>query len=184
MRDPAFHKPNRLQGQLLIADPSVHDETFYKSVIVISAHSKKRGATGLILNHPSTISVGELVEDEELRPLWHLPVHIGGPVDRDKLIFAALSWNKKFSIETRLSPEEAISYLQDPNCVVCAYAGHSSWTQGQLENELKHSTWIVTPPSAELANSSFEPSLWKKTLSSISPFHRILAETPRDVFLN
>ena len=51
--DEAPNLPIKLQGQLLIADPSLRDGFFNRSVILLTDHHYEDGANGLILNHPT-----------------------------------------------------------------------------------------------------------------------------------
>ena len=55
-----------LQGQLLIASPSLLDSNFRRTVVLVTEHSDE-GAAGLVLNRPSPASVSDLVP--ELEPL-------------------------------------------------------------------------------------------------------------------
>src|SRR5262245_35653780 len=80
-----------LDGQLLIAMPSMSDKRFARSVIYICAHTDD-GAMGLIVNQRAPhISFAELLgqlsieEDGESAArragLIDLDVHVGGPVE-------------------------------------------------------------------------------------------------------
>ncbi|MEC8941830.1 MAG: YqgE/AlgH family protein, partial [Verrucomicrobiota bacterium] len=62
---PRQESPIRLQGQLLIADPTLREGIFPHSVILLTEHNAEEGAYGLILNHPSDHKVGEFLKDEE-----------------------------------------------------------------------------------------------------------------------
>ena len=90
--------PIRLEGQLLIANPTLGEGPFHHSVILLAEHSAEEGAFGLILNHPSGHSVGDFLQQEEFAALASIPVHIGGPVSPSDLSFAALWWSECSSI--------------------------------------------------------------------------------------
>ncbi|MDA7865828.1 YqgE/AlgH family protein, partial [Akkermansiaceae bacterium] len=77
-----------LRQKLLLADPSLRDGTFNKSVVLLAEHTPAEGAFGLILNQPSGRTVGDLISDPDFLELWQLPVHLGGPVARDQLTFS------------------------------------------------------------------------------------------------
>lgn len=174
-----------LNGRLLLADPSLRDGTFHKSVILVGDHSPTEGAFGLILNHPSGKTVGDVLPSPEFAPLAQLPVHLGGPVARNKLTFAAL-WQSGSKLEhaVRIPAEEAISALKKPGTLVCAFAGYSGWTRDQLEGELEQQSWTVSDPTTSLLNLSHDLTLWKTLMRAHSPYHRILADAPDEILAN
>ncbi|MBT8037776.1 MAG: YqgE/AlgH family protein [Verrucomicrobiae bacterium] len=178
--------PIQLEGQLLIADPSLRSGLFNKSVILLAEHQSDEGAYGLILNHPTGQTVGELLKNDEFDALKNIHVHLGGPVGQEHLTFAAF-WtqdNQQLRFATRISAEDATTRTQQPGTLIRAFAGYSGWTPGQLEGELRKNSWIPTHPSTELLAGDHEQDLWARLLRSISPYHQILAEAPDDIFVN
>lgn len=178
--------PIHLEGQLLLADPSLRDGIFNKSVIFLAEHSVDEGAYGLILNHPTNQTVGDLLASDEFQELKNIRVHIGGPIGQEHLTFAAFSTQSKnqLKLSTRMSAKDAIKRAQQPGTLVRAFAGYSGWTSGQLETELRRNSWITTLASGELLASDHEKDLWAELLRNISPYHQILAEAPDDIFVN
>jgi putative transcriptional regulator len=175
-----------LQGSLLLADPSLRDGTFARSVVLLAEHAPMDGAFGLILNQPTGDSVGDILPDDEFIALRQLAVHDGGPVARDQLTFSALWWSPKNGLRwaLRISAAEAAVQAQRPGRIVRAFIGYSGWTPGQLENEIQQNSWIHTPPQPDLFGHIHDQSLWAALLGKISPLHRILAEAPDDPTLN
>ncbi|NJM38255.1 MAG: YqgE/AlgH family protein [Akkermansiaceae bacterium] len=176
----------QLQGQLLLADPSLRSSTFRRSVILLADHHAERGAFGLILNHPSGKMVGDLLPGDQFAPLRKLPVHLGGPVQSDQLTFSSFWWSKKLGLRwsLRVSAEEACAHAKKPGHIVRAFIGYSGWTAGQLESELRHQSWILAQPQNHLLEFTHDLNLWAEILRGISPLHRILAEAPDDPSLN
>ncbi|MBT8044030.1 MAG: YqgE/AlgH family protein [Verrucomicrobiae bacterium] len=178
--------PIDLEGQLLIADPSLRDGFFNKSVILLAEHNTEDGAYGLILNQPTGQKVGDLLTTPEFVDLANIPVHLGGPVGQEHLTFAAL-WTvegETIKFATRISAADAIKRSHQPGTLVRAFAGYSGWTAGQLEGELRKNSWIPTVPTGSILASPHEQELWADLLRRISPFHTILAEAPDDIFVN
>src|SRR5665213_637806 len=70
-----------LDGQMLIATPTMSDERFSRSVIYICAHSPE-GAMGIIVNHPApNVSFPDLLVKLDVIPaanLIELPSSAGG----------------------------------------------------------------------------------------------------------
>lgn len=178
--------PIQLQGQLLLADPSLRDGTFHRSVILLAEHQADQGAFGLILNQPTGKTVGDFLHGEEFAALQQLQVHHGGPVAEDQLTFSSFWWSKKLGLRwaIRLSAKGAVAHSHRPGRIVRAYIGYSGWTAGQLENELRRSSWIAARPQPDLLGQAHDPQLWSELLRHISPLHRILAEAPEDPTLN
>ena len=83
-----------LDGQLLIAMPSMGDPRFERSVIYMCAHSEQ-GAMGLIINKTAPMMrFGDLIGQLDLLPdddicepppeLMEMPVLFGGPVEQGR----------------------------------------------------------------------------------------------------
>lgn len=177
--------PIQLQGQLLLSDPSLREGTFDRSVILIAEHKSDQGAMGFILNHPTGKVVGDFLQGDEFATLKKLAVHDGGPVSHDQLTFSSFWWTKKgLRWALRISVKEAAEQAHKPGRMVRAFVGYSGWTAGQLENELRRNSWIPAQPKPDLLGHEHDQALWSALLRRISPLHRILAEAPRDPFLN
>ena len=93
-RAPKSPKRGYLDGQMLIAMPTMGDERFVRSVIYVCAHSTE-GAMGIIVNQPApNITFGDLLVQLEVVPATdsiQLPsqasgvkVLKGGPVDTQR----------------------------------------------------------------------------------------------------
>ncbi len=175
-----------LTGTLLLATPSLRDGIFDRSVILLAEHSAEDGAFGLILNHPTGQEVGHFLQQPEFEPLARIPVHIGGPVSRGQLTFSAFWWNPHDGLhwQIRLPANEAIQRSKQPGVIVRAFVGYSGWTGGQLENELRHQSWIPVKPARDLLGKPHDPELWADILRSMSPFHRLLVDAPASPELN
>lgn len=178
--------PIQLQGKLLIADPSLRDGTFNRSVILLTNHTAADGAFGLILNHPTGKVVGDFLKGEEFSSLRHLAVHQGGPVSSNQMTFSSFWWSKKLGLRwaLRISAEDAVAHAHRPGRIVRAFIGYSGWSAGQLEGELRRNSWFPVKPEPDLLGHDHDRSLWHTLLRRLSPLHRILAEAPEDPYLN
>jgi putative transcriptional regulator len=175
-----------LQGQLLLADPSLREGIFHRSVILLADHAAEKGALGLILNRPTDKSVGDFLHGEDFELLRQLVVYEGGPVAHDQLTFAAFWWSPKKGLRwaLQISVAEALAQVRRPGRVVRAFIGCSGWTAGQLESELCRFTWVSARPGPDLLGRKHESRLWFDLMRSLSPLHRILAEAPPNPCLN
>lgn len=169
-----------------MADPSLREGTFQRSVILLAEHQPTQGAYGLILNHPTGKTVGDMLTGEEFEPLKYLPVHDGGPVAQDELTFTSFWWSRKLGLRwaLRISATDAVNHSRRPGRIVRAFLGYSGWSAGQLEGELRRNSWIPARPESTLLGYQHDQGLWAELLRTISPLHRILAEAPDDPSLN
>lgn len=177
---------SQLQGKLLIADPSLRDGTFNRSVVLMTHHSAEEGASGLILNHPTGKVVGDYLSGAEFTGLQQLAVHEGGPVMHEQMTFASFWWSRKLGLRwaLRISAKDAVDHAHRPGRIVRAFLGYSGWSPGQLEHELSRHAWFPVGPQADLLGHEHDRVLWAALMRRLSPLHRILAEAPDDPFLN
>ncbi len=175
-----------LAGNLLLAVPSLRDPNFSRTVVFMAAHSADEGAFGYVLNRPLGQRVADLLPDQELGALGQIPVFIGGPVATDKLAFASLHWNRKrgtLRCQTHLSVHDAMHELSMGH-VVRGFVGYSGWGKGQLEEEIKSRSWIISPPQRIVLNAKAHEKLWMSVLNEMGPVYRLIGNTPEKVELN
>ncbi|MEM0896465.1 MAG: YqgE/AlgH family protein [Verrucomicrobiota bacterium] len=183
-----FEQPEQicLEGTLILADPSLIEPTFARTVLLLTNHAPDDGAAGFVLNRPLGKKVGDLVTGEDLDQLGNLPVYVGGPVSTEQLTFAAFAWNRKNSeldFSTHLSSDQAAHRLEE-GFQVRAFVGYSGWSEGQLEDELKRQAWITKKPVEQLLGGPDGKELWVEMLKDMGPYYRLLSDTPEDPSLN
>ena len=65
---------------ILVAMPALNDTFFHKSVILLCRYDEE-GAFGLVMNHPTTTLVKEILSDEMKENVAaDIPLLLGGPV--------------------------------------------------------------------------------------------------------
>jgi putative transcriptional regulator len=162
-------KRGYLDGQMLIAMPSMGDERFARSVIYVCAHSSE-GAMGIVINQPAAnISFPDLLVQLDVVPATDLievepragsiKVLKGGPVDTQR---GFVLHSNDFFIENSTLPIDdgicltatldilkAIARGSGPRSAILAL-GYAGWAPGQLENEIQHNGWLHCPADAEL----------------------------------
>lgn len=174
-----------LDGQLLIAMPSMSDPRFDRSVVYICAHSAD-GAMGIVINqNAENINFPDLLKQLEILPddnkievptrLTGVTVHLGGPVEsaRGFVLHSSdyfvedntLPIDKSISLTATVDILRAIANGSGPDRALLAL-GYSGWAPGQLENEIRSNGWLICPASSELI---FDQDLDKK-------YHLALAE--------
>ena len=150
-----------LDGQLLIAMPSMKDPRFERAVILMCAHSAD-GAMGIILNQPTgeinfadLLDQLEVMDDEKLGPLASdlaiKPVHVGGPVESSRgfvlhsadytVADSTLSIRQGVCLTATIEILRAIAQDEGPEQSFLAL-GYAGWAPGQLENEVLSNGWL------------------------------------------
>ena len=158
-----------LNGQFLIAMPSMKDPRFARAVILLCAHSSE-GAMGIIVNQPTgEISFGdllgqlEIIGEEEFSSLDNKlaikPVHVGGPVESGRGFVlhsadynnsdATLSIKPGVCLTATVDILRAIANNEGPERSFLAL-GYAGWAPGQLEDELASNGWLNCAIDADL----------------------------------
>jgi len=174
-----------LAGSLLVAHPSMLDPNFRRTVLFISEHDPNEGALGVIINRPLDRQVADLVTDTPPTELAGVPVFLGGPVGKNKLMFAAFEWKKGhgFKLSHNVVLEHAITAAGEKN-LICAFVGYAGWGAGQLENEVKQKAWLLQKANPSLLKIDRLPNLWFDIMRSLGPWYKMLAAAPDDPSLN
>ena len=177
-----------LQGQLLVASPSLLDPNFRRTVVLVTEHNAE-GAAGLVLNRPSEAEVVEAVP--QLEPLADDGEHVwvGGPVEQNAVLV----------LGEFLDPDDAavplfgslgFPALDEPDDVVPLttrrriFAGYAGWGSGQLEDELAREDWILEPASNDDAFTEAPDELWADVLRRKGGIYELVARMPDDPSLN
>jgi len=157
-----------LDGQMLIAMPSMGDERFARAVIYMCAHSSD-GAMGIIVNQPAAhISFSDLLVQLEVVPaadVIQLPrqsavkVLKGGPVDTQRgfvlhsadffIENSTLPIDEGICLTATLDILKAIARGDGPASAVLAL-GYAGWAPGQLETEIHQNGWLHCAADREL----------------------------------
>lgn len=162
-------KSGYLDGQMLVAMPSMADPRFARSVIYLCAHSGD-GAMGLVVNRRSRrlkftdllVQLEVIKEDEAIllpKGVSTVPVLRGGPVDRGRGFVlhspdygagdATMAIEDGVSLTATVDILKAIAAGEGPRKAVLAL-GYAGWGSGQLENEIQRNDWLNCDPDEEL----------------------------------
>ncbi len=157
-------EPSFLEGQLLIAMPSMSDPRFARSVIYLCAHSEE-GAMGLIINQTAkNISFPDLLDRLDIFPpvsdvnepdtyddVPEIAIHVGGPVDTGRgfvlhtsdyfVADSTLNIQDDICLTATIDILKAIATGDGPQHSILAL-GYAGWSPGQLESEIQHNGWL------------------------------------------
>ena len=175
-----------LDGQMLIAMPSMHDERFTRSLIYVCAHSSE-GAMGIVVNHPvANIDFPDLLVKLNVIPAANrieLPpqagavkVLKGGPVETERgfvlhsgdffMDNSTLPINDGIFLTWTLDILKAIARGDGPANAILAL-GYAGWGAGQLENEIQQNGWLHCSADPELIFGGDTEQKYQKALRKI-----------------
>src|SRR3954449_4088000 len=158
-----------LDGQMLIAMPSMGDDRFARSLIYVFAHSSE-GAMGIVVNQPAqNINFPDLLVQLEVIPaadVIQLPpragavrVLKGGPVETGHgfvlhsadffIENSTLPIDEGICLTATLDILKAIARGNGPASALLAL-GYAGWAPGQLENEIQENGWLHCTADPEL----------------------------------
>jgi putative transcriptional regulator len=178
-----------LSGQLLLAAPSLRDPNFRRAVVLIGAHSEE-GAMGVVLNHPSGMTVGEAVPQLEEAVGELETVYVGGPVQPSSIVFLAEFLDPSpagLLVLGRIgfpAPEADIDELSEAIARRRVFAGYAGWGEGQLDEELDQGDWIAHPALPEDVFTEDPDELWSEVLARKGGVYTLIARMPLDPSVN
>src|ERR1700676_2316935 len=171
-------KPGYLDGQILVAMPTIRDDRFSRTVIYLCAHSSE-GAMGIVINQPAPhIDFGDLLVQLDVIPdnkLIELPLRAGevkvlkgGPVEtgRGFVLHSAdffienstLPIDNGICLTATLDVLKAIAKGDGPGNALLAL-GYAGWAPGQLETEIQDNGWLHCSADPDLI---FGPDIGNK----------------------
>ena len=175
---------------LLIADPSLNDYYFSRSVILLAEHDEN-GSLGLIVNKPTNVKLKELIKiDLPVNPV----VMLGGPVATDNIyIMHTLGKHIEGSMEISTGiywggdfEHIAAALNKDASLIkfIHFYVGYSGWTAGQLAGEIQANSWV--PESIDSTNFSLGHynNQWRNFMKSLGGEYAVWTNFPANPNLN
>jgi putative transcriptional regulator len=177
-------------GTLLIAEPFLKDPNFMRTVILLCEHQEE-GSFGFVINREFGSTLEDLLPDVTSLTL---PVYYGGPVQPDTLHFLhtcpneipgglevtdGVYWGGDFNAAIELLEKGELSHER-----IKFFIGYSGWTGGQLDNELKEKSWLMTQGVKRLVFHADNKEIWKDSLRHLGGDYEIMINFPTDPQLN
>jgi putative transcriptional regulator len=175
-----------LDGQLLIAMPSMADKRFARSVVYLCAHSGD-GAMGIVINKlASEVSFRDLLVQLDIVQAGNEPdlpggvdnvrVHRGGPVETGRgfvlhssdffLDNATLPIDEGVCLTATLEILRAISDGRGPDRALLAL-GYAGWRPGQLEFEIQSNGWLHSQADSDILFDDDVDAKYDRALAKI-----------------
>jgi len=160
---------------ILVAMPALNDTYFNKSVILLCKFDEE-GAFGLVMNHPTTTLVKDILSEEmQEKIVADIPLLLGGPVQPESF-WAVHSSDFSVKETTILSPNINLSSAQD---VLYSLAngqdvrsyhfgnGYAGWGAGQLDQEIQEESWWLGPLDENLLLNLDYELRWETTMENL-----------------
>ena len=174
-----------LDGQCLVAMPTMGDPRFARSVIYVCAHSED-GAMGIILNKrakemnfPDLLVQLDIIPKSDVirlpKSAGRVPVLKGGPVETgrgfvlhssDFLAESSLPIDDGVCLTATLDILKAMAIGEGPLSALLAL-GYAGWSAGQLEGEIQANGWLHCPADADLIFDGALDAKYERALSRI-----------------
>jgi putative transcriptional regulator len=175
-----------LDGQMLIAMPSMRDERFARALIYICAHSSE-GAMGIVVNQPASninfpdllVQLDVISDSDVIRlPLsaGSVPVLKGGPVEPGRGFVlhssdyfvenSTLPIDDGICLTATLDVLKAIAKGNGPGNALLAL-GYAGWAPGQLETEIQDNGWLHCSADADLIFGSDVGTKYDRALKKL-----------------
>ena len=175
-----------LDGQFLIAMPSLGDGPFARTIVYVCAHSQD-GAMGIMINQPARqitfldllVQLNIVPEGAEIRlpgPARDLQVHRGGPVETSRgfvlhssdyfIENSTLPIDENVSLTATLEILKAIAAGKGPESALLAL-GYAGWSPGQLDNEILENGWLHCPAIPDLIFDSDLDTKYTRVLQTM-----------------
>jgi putative transcriptional regulator len=186
-----------LSGRLLAATPLLGDPNFRRTVILIVEDEPEEGTLGVVLNRPTEVQVGQVLESWTELVTGPSVVFKGGPVSPNSALALALACGDDEPLGWRsldgshLTARIGLVDLEAPPELLAGgitslrvFAGYAGWGPGQLQSEIEEGAWYVLPGEPTDAFLSEPEQLWPAVLRRQGGEFAIVATYPDDPMLN
>jgi putative transcriptional regulator len=188
-----FNYKNKIapgKGRILVSEPYLPDPNFERTIILLCEHNDE-GSFGFIMNKPSLAKLADVMQD--LKDI-DAPVFIGGPVQQDTLHYIHRISNLEESIEVMDGIywggnfDQLVSLIETKQVAasdIKFFLGYSGWSAGQIEEELKEDSWIVSDKvNEELLFDIKAEAMWQYALKRMGGRFSVYSNYPQDPRLN
>ncbi len=172
--EPVDLRIDRLElraGRLLVSAPTLVDPNFARTIVLL-LDTDEDGTLGVILNRPSKVAVGEVLES------WAEVVgepdvlFRGGPVGTDSALAVArlaegsepVGWRPLFDGTGLIDLDTPREVIVPALHGIRIYAGYAGWGAGQLEAEVEEGAWYVVAGAPDDLFDATPDGLWRRVL--------------------
>jgi len=186
-----------LTGRLLVATPKLADPNFDRAVVLVLDHDEE-GSLGVVLNRPTPVGVGDVLEAWAALAGVPRVIFQGGPVSLDSALGLAvvpgepreggdgdpLGWRRVHGAIGLIDLEAPPELLAAELGSLRIFAGYAGWGPGQLEKELVDGAWYVVESEPGDVSSPQPETMWRSVLRRQRNELAMVATYPDDPSLN
>jgi putative transcriptional regulator len=186
-----------LGGRLLVATPLLGDPNFRRTVVLIVDDQHGDGTLGVVLNRPTEVPVGQVLEPWTDLVTGPSVVFRGGPVQPDSALALALAtgeaepmgW-KSLSVAPVMRRIGLVDLEAPPELLAPGvssfrvFAGYAGWGPGQLQGEIDEGAWYVLRGEPADAFAADPGKLWRTVLRRQGGELAMVATYPDDPSAN
>jgi putative transcriptional regulator len=186
-----------LSGRLLVATPLLGDPNFRRTVVLIVEDEPEEGTLGVVLNRPTEVPVGQVLESWTDLVTGPSVVFRGGPVapnsalalaivpgDEEPVGWRALDGSAVMSRIGLVDLDAPPQLLAGGIASLRVFAGYAGWGPGQLHAEIDEGAWYVLSGEPADAFAAEPEQLWKVVLRRQGGNLAMVANYPDDPALN
>jgi putative transcriptional regulator len=166
----------KFHAALLLSMPQLQDPNFAKTVVLLCDYGPE-GAFGLVLNRPTDMAAGAMVQlDPPVSAGNDLPLCIGGPVEPDRgwLLLGDPASPALSSADAKLIRDglylstshdllrEVLEATPAPRARIMA--GYAGWGPGQLDAELAQSSWLMSDVDLDIVFDVPADAMWETAI--------------------
>jgi len=179
---PKIETLHSYQHQILIANPSLDNSWFEKTVIYIAEDSDQQ-TTGLVLNKPHQFKVSDLLDYFNFSPVGSVEtrselgeqVRLGGPVDKEHGFILHRhdnNWPNSIHLDDGLILSTSEAFLKAIAADEAAqpylvFLGLASWHPGQLTEEIQRNSWLTCAYDPAIVFDVPIDQHWQRALASL-----------------
>ena len=186
-----------LAGRLLVATPLLGDPNFRRTVVLIVEDEPEEGTLGVVLNRPTEVPVGRVLEPWNDLASAPSVVFSGGPVAPNSALGLAVvpggeepvGW-RALEAATLMSRIGLVDLDTPPQLLAGGiasfrvFAGYAGWGPGQLQAEIDEGAWYVLPADPADPFVPEPEGLWQAVLRRAGGTLALVATYPEDPSLN
>ncbi len=174
-------------GVLLLADPTLLEPHFARTVILLCEHSST-GAMGIVLNRPLQVLLEEVLQEPDALGEPGAVLHWGGPVSGEQLCLlhgGATTSGEQIVPGVVLDADlEAARAARKADQSVRFFLGCAGWGEDQLEEEMEEGTWRIVPATADAVFAPSPGALWAHLIADQDPDLAWIRHVPDDPSVN
>ena len=188
-------------GRLLVATPTLEDPNFRRSVVLILDHDEGDSTLGVVLNRPTEVEVGQVLDGWAEVVTRPAVLFQGGPVALDSALavgrlpvaakstagppgWRALNGAPDGGRVGLVDLDAPPTLLAGDLLQLRVFAGYSGWGAGQLRSEVEEGAWFIVAAEPGDAFTDTPDRLWQQVLRRQRNDLALVATFPDDPTLN